>query len=308
MGGFGVENQIEMRGLRQKFGRVLCLLSLLCFEATATQPLDSLGFSSPLVPRNIHEALVSLEQLLERDAYQEWRARSNAYQLVVLSEFDVNNTQFYPFRLLFPPWSAKLESLILNDSLATDAQRLAWEVTRTEFRKNKSSSLPLDEKDESFGFAALAVSQTTVLSAKVLWGLSILFTLMGFGILIPMIVSKRNQITSWSVPSRVIFSENLQSDLTPNFPLQLGILEFHMNASEVAAALSENEGWKELTMIQRSICHLTYRGVRGAEISEHFGYSKGHYYNERSTIRKKLGIPADVDLNLYLQNVVKTHG
>lgn len=296
-----------MSVLIQRFcGAMLISFCSLSHGLAAEQQL-SVKESLPANPRDLNEALRSIGSLLESNDFDEWQRRSSDYQLIVLSAFDANNPEFHPFRPLFPPWSAKLARAMPNDSFEGSRERLAWEVTRLEYLKNKSDSKSHQGQLDGLDFPSADAVKTAISFDVLLWLLSVLFAGFGGVIAWSLYSRKRSQDAALNVPSRQIFDGEMSPGSAQNRLLLLGLLEYHLNASVVLSALAEMEGWKELTGIQKIICHLTFRGVRAAEISEYFGYSKGHYYNERSTIRKKLGVPPDKDLNPFLKKLVDDH-
>lgn len=293
-----------MSGLMRRFCGAVLILFCAFAHGPAAEPLLSVEDSVPLQPRDFKQALRSIGALLESNNFDEWQRRSSDYQLIVLSKFDASNPEFHPFRPLFPPWSAKLALAIPNDSFEGNRERLVWEATRLEYLKNKpdaqSHQVQLNELDLTTDGAVKTVTSHAVL----LWLLSVLFAGTGGVIAWSLYARKRTRNAALNVPSRRIFDGEMSPGLAQNRPLLLGLLEYHLNMSAVVSGLAQVEGWNELTGIQKIICHLTYRGVRGADISEYFGYSKGHYYNERSAIRKKLGVPPDEDLDPFLKKRV----
>lgn len=85
--------------------------------------------------------------------------------------------------------------------------------------------------------------------------------------------------------------------------LELALLEFNAGWSPIELALNRKSMWSSLSPTQRLVVHLIHRNIDNADITAHLGITKGHFYNERSAIRKRLKLGPTDDIGVKIQQM-----
>lgn len=256
------------------------------------------------LPLELDSALLRLESIVEEGDFSAWQLASASIQKDIINHFDLAFEHITPFRLLLPPWSYQLKETVGLEGQVADSELIAWELTRAHFFHLQHSRVQLNSDEALQRIAPLELLGNAWWEGSYWWVATFLFWIL-IG------------VTAWHSKRRNGLKYKLTHHLSKGllFPLAehhdndkmkllVAKLEYDLGASVLTSGNNNSSDWVRLTPIQQLICHLTVRGISGIRIAEHFGFSKGHYYNERSIIRKKLQVASDENLKDFLMNMV----
>lgn len=193
------------------------------------------------------------------------------------------------------------------DSLLTDAQKvfgigerteeLVWNSVRSELqysilkvlnRRADLRSVPLNA-DRSFQWFWVLAFLTPTLIIVLLFAKEM-----------KPVESESKGFNRSGLPERLNFLLNAiesqinSENFSPHFEIQLSQLEFEFKPS---SNFSDDDDYASLTDQQRLILHFASRDFELNQVADYLSISKGHLYNERSAIRRKLNLNARAPMN-----------
>lgn len=193
------------------------------------------------------------------------------------------------------------------DSLLEDAQKvfgkgaqteeLVWKGVRAEFQYSIIKALNQNADLES-------VPLNTDRSFQWLWILSLLMPTLIIVVLLAK--GKKPSRTDATAVHRNGLTESVgqllnaieaqihSENFSPFFDFQLSQLEFELKANSSLANANE---YASLTHQQRLILHFASQDFELNQVADYLSISKGHLYNERSAIRRKLNLNARAPMN-----------
>lgn len=266
-------------------------IAMMWIGLQASAQVDSAVASLP-------DALDAVEGALVEDDYTWWMQHQTQLQ----SQFDEEWLDVDPTRIsrfLFSPWKDELPQLPELDSL--QRMKANWSLIRAlHMQKNsmlESELLPSDAL-EPFSpaqnlYLGWLPALTVFILAIILWIFS----------------SRKAQslanTDNYENPhiQRIVQSLG-QKHSNKMLTLELALFEFNSGLSPFENALNDASNWHRLSNNQKLIVHLLHRNLSNDAIIEHLGISRGHFYNERSNIRKALQLDAQEDIVRQISGMI----
>lgn len=111
-------------------------------------------------------------------------------------------------------------------------------------------------------------------------------------------------------PAQVILKNPLLIDLRekitketpdPHQIIQIDYIEFKLGLSPIQRLSEKDKKWSRLNHSDLTLLHLIFRGHPMSTCAEFTGKTPGHVYNQRSKLRKTLGVPPDVKFSTFIE-------
>ena len=289
-----------MHRLKATLGLIsICIYSIATVQATSLEPSSetAAGIEAKSEQRN-NAVIQKVDSLLILDEYAVWEQSRGQFQLNLTDSIPPGSLASAVL-FLFEPFRHQIPRLTgLSD---TEQAKANW----TLIRHLRREQVYLDEQPEIPHITPVDVQHEQ--RAPIWWIIPAI--LLAISLLLWMRLRQSAAQASDQASYRNSNILHLVNHINGKDPqcdpaLELALFEFNSNWSPVLALLDKHPDGKALSKNQKLILHLLWRNIKNDSIVSHFGITSGHFYNQRSAIRKLLKLDADGDIRSQIDRML----